>query len=203
MVLGYRIKQHILDNRWQYLLITAVLIAGMIMGNYKVFNLEGGVKSHLTDLIDNYLSGDMPGNVNSRTILCGAFFNQIKTIIIIWFLGLTVIGFPLILAVVFYRGFSVGFTIGFLVHQKGWSGVLLTFLTILPQNLIYVPFLLIWAVIGINFTVYLVNSKNRDALPLGSGLLYYTVLMMLFVLIFLVGAFIEAYLSPWLLSVVT
>lgn len=196
------IKQHISDNRWQYLLLTLIFLIGFIMGNYKVFNLEAGVKSHLANLLTNYLSQDMPGSLKSQAIFLGAFINQAKMVFIIWLLGLTVIGFPLILAAVFYRGFSLGFTIGFLIHERGGAGVVITILSILPQNLIYIPFLLIWAVVGINFTIYLVKGRNVSTLPLGTGLISYTALMAAFLLVFLIGAFIEAYLSPWFLGLV-
>lgn len=202
MNLKRRIKQHIRDNRWQYLLLTLIFIIGLVMGNYKVFNLEAGVKNHLANLLNNYLSQDMPSNLNSNAIFLGAFINQAKMVFIIWLLGLSVIGFPLILVAVFYRGFSLGFTTGFLIHERAGAGIIITILTILPQNLIYVPFLLIWAVIGINFTIYLVKGRNINALPLGTGLILYTVLMVVFLLVFLIGAFIEAYLSPWFLSLV-
>lgn len=202
MNLKYRIKQHISDNRWQYLLLTLIFLIGLIMGNYKVLNLEAGVKSHLANLLNNYLSQDMPGSLDSRAIFLGAFINQARMVFIIWLLGLTVIGFPLILAAIFYRGFSLGFTTGFLIHERAGAGVVITILSILPQNLIYVTFLLIWAVIGINFTIYLVKGRNINTLPLGTGLITYTALMVVFLLVFLIGAFIEAYLSPWFLGLV-
>ncbi|MEN6459840.1 MAG: stage II sporulation protein M [Syntrophomonas sp.] len=202
MNLKRRIKQHIKDNRWQYLLLALIFLIGLIMGYYKVFNLEVGVKSHLANLLNNYLSQDMPGSLDSQAIFLGAFINQAKMVFIIWLLGLTVIGFPLILAVIFYRGFSLGFTTGFLIHDRAGAGVVIIILSILPQNLIYVPFLLIWAVIGINFTIYLVKGRNANALPLGTGLISYTALMVVFLLVFMIGAFIEAYLSPWFLGLV-
>ncbi|MGI5921347.1 MAG: stage II sporulation protein M [Syntrophomonadaceae bacterium] len=202
MNLKQRIKQHIADNRWQYILLSVIFIIGLIMGNYKVLSLDGGVRSHLTGLLDTYLSQDMPGDLDSKAIFMGAFINQARMVFLIWLLGLTVIGFPLILGVIFYRGFSLGFTMGFLVHERAGAGVIITILSILPQNLIYIPFLLIWAVIGINFTAYLVRGRNVSAIPLGKGLVSYTALMVVFLVVILIGSFVEAYLSPWFLGLV-
>ena len=106
------IKQHFNENRWQYTLIAIIFLAGLVLGYYKVFGLEGGVRSHLSNLIDSYVQKEVKEAICNQSIFWGAFFNQAKTVIAIWFLGLTVIGFPLVLAVVFMKGFSLGFTGG-------------------------------------------------------------------------------------------
>ena len=196
----HKIKMHISQNRGQYILITLIFIIGAVIGDYKVLDLEGGVKSHLLGLIDNYLKGGMQTDLSGQTILLNSFLNQAKSILAIWFLGLTVIGIPLIFGLVLLKGFSLGFTIGFLVQEKAGAGIIISIISILPQNIVYIPFLIIWSVIAINFSMYIVTGRSENRVPLGRALLSYSLLMFLFLLIVLIGAFIEAYLSPWLLS---
>ncbi|MDD4802686.1 MAG: stage II sporulation protein M [Syntrophomonas sp.] len=193
-------KLHIAENKWQYLLITLIFVLGVIIGDYKVTGLAGGIKSHLLSLIDEYIKGGINSDLNKEAILFNSFLNQAKSILAIWFLGLTVIGMPIILGVVFYKGFSLGFTIAFLVKEKAVSGILISILSILPQNLVYIPLIIIWSVIGINFSVYIARSKAGSIVSLGGALISYTLLMIVFLAIVLVGAFIETYLSPWFLS---
>ncbi len=200
MNLKIRIKQHLNENRWQYILIVVIFLFGLILGNYKVFGLEGGVKSHLLDLIDNYLQGGAQEALDGQSVFWGAFFNQAKTVVTVWFLGLTVIGLPLILAVVFLRGFSFGFTVGFLLQEKAGTGVLICILSILPHNLVYIPLLIVSAVLAMNFSIFIVKGRSSSLLPLSAGLITYSVLMLICLIVFLTGAFIEAYLSPWLLG---
>jgi stage II sporulation protein M len=199
MGLKQRLKQHISTNRWQYGVITIIFIIALIMGNYRVQSLEGGVKNHLAGLIDTYLQEGGMGALTGQQLLVGSFLNQVRTALAIWFLGLTIIGFPLILAVLFYRGFSLGFTVGFLIHQKAGAGVLISILSVLPQNLVYIPALLMWAVISLNFSIYIFRGRGADALSWRS-FLSYTFMLLFFILIFLSGAFIEAFLSPWFLK---
>lgn len=196
MGLRRRLKNHISTNRWQYILITVVFVVAFIMGSYRVEGLEGGVKSHLAGLVDSYLNQGGSGGLTGQQLLTGAFLNQTRTAVAIWFLGLTVIGFPLILAVIFYRGFSLGFTFAFLIHQKAGAGVLISILSLLPQNLVYVPALLIWAVVSLNFSIYI--FRGRSAFTWRAFLSY--MVMLAFTLLFILGgAFIEAFLSPWFL----
>lgn len=200
MTLKGRIKQHIGANRWQYMLVALLFAAGLMIGNYKVPGLEGGVKNHLLDLLNKYLQSGQKESLNGSVLWFYAFLNQAKSIIGIWFLGLTVIGMPIILAVLFLKGFSLGFTVGFLVQEKAGAGVLITILSILPQNLLYIPLLIIWAVIGVNFSISIAAGKYNRAGSLGRALVSYTMLMLIFLILVLIGAFIEAYFSPWLLQ---
>lgn len=193
-----RIKAHIQENIIQYLLVVIILLAGIVLGNSKVTGLDGEVRIHLLELVDNYVQG----NTGEQSLLWGAFLNQARIVVGVWFLGLTVIGLPLILAVIFYRGFSLGFTVGFLVSEKAGAGWLLSIVSILPQNLVYVPFLAIWSVIAMNFTVYIVKGRKSSLVPLTTAVIRYSMLMLFFLLLFLAGAFVEAYLSPWLLSLI-
>jgi stage II sporulation protein M len=196
-----RIKQHIKENRPQYVLVILVFLVGFIMGNYQVPGLDGGVKSQLSGIIDNYLRGGMEGSLDGGQILGSAFFKQLQLTMLVWFLGLTVIGFPLVLAVIWVRGFSLGFTISFLLHYRAGAGVIISIISILPQNLIYIPFFLAWSVMAIRFSLYIIKDRNTG-LPLSRALIGYTSLMLIYLLIFLAGAFVEAYLSPWLLSLI-
>lgn len=200
MKLKGRIKEHIHANRWQYMLIALIFLVGFVIGNYKVPALEGGVKNHLLELLDKYLQADSQGSIDGSKLLFYAFLNQAKSIIGIWFLGLTVIGMPLILAVIFIKGFSLGFTIGFLVQEKAGVGILIAILSILPQNLVYIPLLIIWSVVGMNFSVFIATGRQIRSGSLGRAFVSYTVLMLVYLCIVLIGAFIEAYFSPWFLQ---
>lgn len=196
------IKQHFNENRWQYILIAIIFIVGLLLGNYKVFGLEGGVRNHLLNLIDSYVQKEIKETIGNQSIFWGAFLNQAKTVIAIWFLGLTVIGFPLILAVIFMRGFSLGFTGGFLLQEKAGTGFLICLLSVFPHNLVYIPFLLVLSVLAINFSVFIIKDRSLNPISLGKGVIIYSLLMLVFLAIFLAGAFIETYLSPWLLGLV-
>lgn len=200
MSLAQRLKQHIRNNRWQYIVIGLVFLVGLVMGGQKVEGLEGGVRDYLRELIDTYLQEGQKASIYGPGILLAALATQAKTVVAIWFLGLTVIGVPLILAVVFLRGYALGFTVGFLVQQKGGAGVIMSILSILPQNLVYIPLLIIWAVIAVNFSSYLIGRHPGAAL--GKTLINYSLLLAVFLVLFTAGAFIEAYLSPWFLSLI-
>lgn len=200
MELKYRIRQHLKDNSLQYLLVLGVFIFGLMLGFLNVKGLDNEVQQSLLKLLDDYLREGLEGELFGRNILAAAFIKQAETLLSIWLLGLTVIGLPLIMVVIFLRAFSLGFTLGFLFQQKAGTGVLLCLVSVLPQNLFYIPGLIVAGVVAMNFSLFIVKSRNNGTNKLGIALLAYSTVMFLLFVVFGLGALIEAYFSPWLLG---
>lgn len=51
-----------------------------------------------------------------------SIFHNVKYLGLMWILGISVIGMPIIFIMIFLKGIVVGFTVGFLVNQMGISG---------------------------------------------------------------------------------
>jgi stage II sporulation protein M len=77
----------------------------------------------------------------------------LKTAGLVWLLGLSVVGVPFIAAVVFLRGFVLGFALAFLVKDLVLRGVVLALVALLPQQLFLLPGLAFAAVAAIAFSI--------------------------------------------------
>ncbi|MBW7459858.1 stage II sporulation protein M, partial [Paenibacillus sepulcri] len=124
-----------------------------------------------------------------------------KWIILIWVLGLTVVGMPLVLALDFLKGVLVGFAVGTLVSQHEWKGLLFSLVSVAPANLIVVPALLIASVSAVSFSIYII--KNRLLGSYGSmsqSFISHTSTGVLMIFIALGAALVESFISPVLLK---
>lgn len=100
-----------------------------------------------------------------------SYFSQLKYIGFIWLLGISIIGLPLIFILLFLKGVVVGFTVGFLVSQHGWNGLLLAFVSVLPQNLIIIPAFLVMTTVAASFSLRMIRHQfirkiNEPLLPM-------------------------------------
>ncbi|GAV25633.1 stage II sporulation protein M [Carboxydothermus islandicus] len=116
--------------------------------------------------------------------------------LLLFLIGLSAIGFPVAFAVVFSRGVMLGFTGAILASQNPGKGVFLALAALLPQNIVYLPSLLLAAsgtvVFALKlFKVYFSREKN-----LGLTFAGYVVLMVFAVAAAYGAAAVEAYLSP-------
>jgi len=126
-----------------------------------------------------------------------------KWLLLIWLLGLSVVGVPLIFALDFLKGVLVGFSAGALVTAQAvpWKGALLSALALAPPNLLVVPALLMASVSGMSFAVYVIRNRLvRKQGDLRAALLTHTVYSALLLLVLLAAALLETALSPVVLG---
>jgi stage II sporulation protein M len=193
-----KMLRHIKANRWQYSLIAGAFLAGIILGRYKSSGLASDVEFHLRGLVEQFIGG-ADFSWSRLDIFWRSFRIQAAALLAIWFLGLTIIGIPVILLIVGYKGFALGFTVGFLIYAQQGMGLLMIAVSVLPQNLVYIPALLIWSVLAVNFSRFIVY-RWKNGPRLGLAFVRYSLLLLLFTVIMMGGSLVETVLTPVLLN---
>ncbi|UUZ94347.1 stage II sporulation protein M [Paenibacillus sp. P25] len=161
MVRNRTLEQYMKEHLSYYIFVGVIFVTGVIFGAVMVGALSLEQKQEITRYLGNFFSsveqGALTGDVQSS--FRESFSMHIKWILIIWILGLSVIGSPLILILDFLKGVLVGFTVGYMVGTMSWKGLLFALVSVVPQNLIVIPTSLVCSATAIAFTVHLV--KNR------------------------------------------
>lgn len=179
------------------MLLLIIFVAGIIFGSFSVNMLTGEQINDLLSFINGFFANVKNINADSSTIFYISVSNNLKTAIALCLLGLTVIGLPLILALIFFRGFILGFTIGFFIGELGTKGFLFSLLTIMPQNIIIVPSILSIGVAGATFSMAILRSRIKHYSENYSQLLAsYLLLNLIFCVLLVLAGLIEGYISP-------
>jgi stage II sporulation protein M len=113
-----------------------------------------------------------------------------------WLLGFTIVGVPFVLFILFTRGFIIGFTVGFLVNEYIMKGLLFALASVLPHNFFAIPAILVTGVSATTFSLMLVRRKLHGKTNLLYVSVAYSVLCMGMLLLMMVAALIEVYISP-------
>jgi stage II sporulation protein M len=133
-----------------------------------------------------------------------SFGMHMKWILLIWLFGLSIIGMPLILILDFFKGVLIGFSVGYLVGQLSWKGMLFALVSVAPQNLIIIPALLVCSVSAMAFSIYMI--KNRFIQRRGGlyqPFIRYTSTTLLMAFFLLGAALWEGYLSLGIIKWIT
>jgi len=146
-------------NYWViYLTLSCVLLSGVVFGAIGVGALGQAKSQELADFFNNLL-GQQP-----KTIEAGFIQQLVRDNFImmagIWFLGLTVIGTPLVYLIVFTRGFILGFTVAFIINLKKLTGAGLALFTVLLPSVLAVPCLILAAGLATIFSFLLMRGRN-------------------------------------------
>ncbi|MEI5907113.1 stage II sporulation protein M [Bacillus spongiae] len=187
-----------------YFFIITLFMMGVIFGAIVVNSLSFTQKEDLDFYLSQFFGQMADGEVAaSEDLFRQSFFHNLKYIGLLWVLGISIIGLPLIFIFLFMKGMVIGFSIGFLVDQMEWHGFLLSFVSVLPQNLIIIPVFIVIAVLAVGITMQLIRklftqrTTNIQILPLFSK---YILAFVIAIIVISVAAGIEAYLSPSLMK---
>lgn len=195
--------KHIQGNGVIYFFVCMFFIIGISSGAFIVKALADYQKQELISYMRSFFQILSNKPIDASSVLKQSLINNLQTAALIWILGITVIGMPLILLLVAIRGLIIGFTVGFLVEQLGMKGILFSLISIFPQNLLIIPSIIVIAVIGIGFSKMIVQNRlnksytsyNMNNSTFKQFILYSTINASIFFFI-IVGSMIEAYVTP-------
>ncbi|SHJ48492.1 stage II sporulation protein M [Paramaledivibacter caminithermalis] len=199
------VAKHIQGNLITYFFVILFFMTGISSGAFMSKALTDFQNKELIVYLKNFFSIVDSKAINNLAILKQSLLNNFQTGIIIWILGVTVIGIPLILLIIGLRGFIIGFTVGFFVKQMGFKGVIFSLVSILPQNILIVPCTVFIGVLGISFSLMLIKNKTRKNTRysiVNQFFLYSTIIAMIHIII-VVGCLIEAYISPFFIKYIS
>ncbi|MDW7673043.1 MAG: stage II sporulation protein M [Bacillota bacterium] len=194
---------YLVDNLAIYLTVFGFFALGTTLGAVLVKPLTLGQQIELLEYLDSFITSLLNMEISSVGILKQALINNLKFVLYMWLLGLTVIGVPIVVGLVFARGFILGFTVSFLVQEKGAQGISMAILSVLPPNILLLPVILVSAVTAISFSLVLIRGNIRNSLiKLLQQFLSYSLLMLTLAIVAVMAAFIEAYIAPSMMKLI-
>ncbi len=160
------IKENILNNTKSYFIVIIIFTVGIFLGVMFINQTEN--KSEIEKYINTYVdetktlqNGDYIGELQ-RDIK-----NNIILVLLLWFAGTTIIGLPIVFAIILFRGFCLGYTIASCVYVLGkMKGIIFIIITIFLQNIIFIPALMVLGVSSIKLYTSIIKDRRRENIKL-------------------------------------
>lgn len=143
-----------------------LLLMGLIFGSIAVHTLSVGQHSDLSNYLKNFFASfpQEYANANRLSLFKQTSLDNIfKSSGLMWILSLSIIGAPLVLAMVFLRGFVLGFTVGIIFNEIGIAGIPVAAASVLPHNLVAIPAIIITATVTLSFAISAVKTLFASA----------------------------------------
>jgi len=153
---------------------------------------SGELSQYIFDFVQR--AGDVV--YDSPQMAKNAIWNNTITITAIYLLGLTIIGIPVTLGILFARGFVMGFAIGFLTRDLSFKGLLLSLAAVMPHNIVYIPAVCIGTAASLMFAVLMLKRNFDTTISIFPGFIKYTGIMAVILLVTIGAGMIEGYLTP-------
>lgn len=190
MILGY-----INENIKIYAIVTLMFLIGWVIGIIFVNNSQEVQQEQINGYINTFIQGiKSDAEISKPEILKNSILSNLGITVLLWFLGSTVIGMPLIYIVILYKGYSIGCTISAIVASLGTGkGIVFILSTILLQSIIYIPCLLSLAVSGVKLYKQIMEDRRTENIKI--QILRHSIFCVFIFLMLVIAALIETYIS--------
>ncbi len=189
------IKQHVINNKKEYIIVTLIFIIGIFLGVLFNNNVQQIQKDEVSTYLNTFIDKiENTEQINYIELLKTSIFQNVALAIIIWFFGTTVIGIPVVFGIIGYRGFCLGYTVSICISVMGLSkGLIFIIISLLLQNIIFIPSILALAVSGFKLYKSIIKDKGKENIKL--EIIRHTIFSLIMLVALIVSSILEIIVS--------
>lgn len=194
------IKEHIINNRKEYIVVILLFIIGIFLGVLFVNHVEEPQKTEITNYLSTFVEKmKNTDKIDKMELLKSSMGQNIVLAIVLWFFGTTVIGIPVVFGIVVYRGFCLGYTIATCITLMGLpQGLWFVLILLVLQNILWIPAMLALAVSGFKLYKSIVKDRNKENVKI--EVVRHTIFSFIMLLVFMLSSIVEVFLSTNILK---
>lgn len=196
-----KLKRMIYSNKKIMVFLFFLFIISLVFGSVLPLFLSQNDKT----LVGDYLKGFIDGisNYNFLSLFLNGLFSDVSLCLVIFILGISIIGSVVVIFLFFLKGFVLGFSVSSIIINYGFKGVLFAFIYVFPHqviNMFIYCFLTCYSVsFSIKFALFL--FKKID-LNIRAGFKNYLRVLCLSVFITIICILYESFVLPKIFSFV-
>lgn len=187
-------------NKNLLLFLIGISIIGLISGSIFLTIINKSDQQLVKEYIEKFIIGIDQNKLNYLEALKNTLLSNLAFILVIWILGLTVLGIPLTIFIYFTKSFILGFSISSFVLQYGIKGCLISIIYIIPSllNLVIYTILMIFAIHFSKRLLYMTVKKKEIHLKETIG--RYITFLVVAIILMIFNALLEVFIVPTLIQ---
>ncbi|MCL2382751.1 MAG: stage II sporulation protein M [Oscillospiraceae bacterium] len=193
------VQTHIEERIKEYFIASVLFIVGVIAGVIFINNSSEYQQNEISYHLDSFVVSLQNDHViNDGALLLDSLANNIGIGILLWFMGMSVIGILAVYLIIVFRGFVLGYTIASAIAFWGTGrGMLFIGTSLFLQTLIFVPVILAISVSGMKLYNSIIKDRRKENIKL--EVLRHTVFGAVMLVFLVLSSLIEVHISKNLL----
>ncbi len=177
-------------------------IIGIITGALYITILNKSDHALIQSSVNNFVSNIQNNKINFITLLKNISIVNISFIILIWLLGISVIGIPIILFLLFCKSFILGFSVSSIILQYKLKGTLIAFIYLFPHHIINLYIYVALISYSMSLSLKLIDSiLKRKSIDFKQIMNKYSYVLLVTFIIILITTLFEVFITPTLLKI--
>lgn len=173
-----------------------IFLIALVSGTFFNLILSDKDTKLVSDYLTNFITLIKSNNIN----YIFSFVNTVSLnsiyIFIIWILGFTIIGIPIIILIYFFKTFILGFSISILISNFKIKGILYSFIYIFPHVIINLMLIILLSIISIYVSTLIYKSVFKKKKINYNILKKYVIILFVFLFITILTSLYEVILLP-------
>ena len=190
------------SNQMQkYLFLISLIVIGIVSGILFIFFVTKSDKQLLYNHIKNTFLSIKDNRVNYGSTLLSNLVKNYICLMFMYIASISIIGIPLILLFLFFKGFTFGFSISSIISIYNIKGILLSILYLVPSDLLLLIVWLLMGYYGINFSIRLFRYLFlKENISLNRYFKNLNKIFIISLIALTLASIIETFLSPFLID---
>lgn len=190
-------------NKQIRIFLLGLAIIAVIAGAFYITILNKTDQSLVESSINTFFNDIKNNNLNYGISLKNAILSNLGFYLIIWLLGISVIGIPVIIFMFFSKAFIIGFSVSSIILNYKLKGALLSFFYVFPHQIINIYILIILISYATSLSLTIIDSIiKRKTIDFKIIMNKYINVLMVVVICIVFTAFFEVFIAPAIMKIV-
>ena len=180
--------------------LNVIAIIGIIAGSIFMIVLSKNDKETVLNSIKDFFDKLINNKLNFVGTLKNTLISNLLFSFIIWVIGISVVGVLIVIFIIFYKSFTLGFTISSIIYTYSIKGALLALIYVFPHLVINLLVLLYLSSYSIKLSIILIKSiLKKDNLNFKAFINNYSKVFLISIIFLIVTSLYESFISPIIL----
>lgn len=205
MLKKYRsIKSILFPSKKLNIFILSIIILGIILGSIFSTIITQNDQNLVIEKIKLFITNISDNSLNTITSFKNSISINLIYIIIIWILGMTLIGIPINTFLLFIKNFILGFSLSSFILTYSYKGLILSSIYLIFGELLTIIILSILTTYSIIFSSKLLKHIFKSNIPneIPKYLKNYSLIFVISIILCLISSMSESFLVPTLIKLI-
>ena len=185
----------------KYLFLTTILVIGIISGIIFIFFISKTDKSLIKEQFENIIATINSNKINYLDTFINSITSNLLIVVGIYILSISIIGIPIIIFLLYLKGFTFGLTISSLISTYKFKGLLGSISYLFPHHVLELIIIVLISFHAINFSIRLFRYLFlKENIPLNKYFKNLNKTMILSIIGIMICSLLETFLSPILID---
>lgn len=195
---------HLEKTKKMYLFLFLLVIVGVVSGSIFFNFINGNDKLLVVDKLSLFFSDVTMDNINKWEVFKNSYIINLFTILLIWILGISIIGVIINVFIVYLKGFMLGFIISSIIYSYKLLGLIGVICYTFPHYFINILIIIIFSYFSFNMSKLLIRAVvNKESINFKFCMSKYYKLLFFGVVVVTVSCLFEAFISGYVIKLFT